>query len=112
MSERIYSDYLHDMLNAVNKARQFAAGMTYAEFVADEKTILAVIRALEIIGEATKRIPGSIRDTYPEIPWRSMSGMRDKLVHDYFGVNLAVVWKTVPIELPDLEVKIRRIIDA
>lgn len=73
---------------------QFIDGMTFETFVRDDKTVFAVVRALEIVGEATKRIPASIRDQAPSIPWRAMAGMRDKLSHDYIGVNVAVVWKT------------------
>ena len=76
--------------------------MTYEQFAGDAKTVFAVVRALEIIGEATKKLPQSVRDRYPKVPWREMAGIRDKLIHDYFGVNLAVVWKTVIEDLPGL----------
>lgn len=110
--ERTYADYLVDILDASVQARNFISGMSYDEFAADAKTVFAVIRALEIVGEASKRIPPNMRDSYPDIPWRSMAGMRDKLIHDYFGVNLEVIWKTVTEELPLIEPKLRQIVGA
>jgi uncharacterized protein with HEPN domain len=76
--------------------------MTFDEFQSDTKTAFAVIRALEIISEATKNIPEPIREQYPEIPWKGCAGVRDKLIHAYFGVNLEVVWETIQQDLPQL----------
>lgn len=84
--------------------------MTYDEFALDEKTNFAVVRALEIVGEATKQIPAELKGRYPHLPWRDMAGMRDKLVHNYFGVNLEVVWETATQEAPALEAEIRTLI--
>lgn len=78
--------------------------MSEEEFCHDVKTAYAVIiHAFEIIGEATKRLPSSIKEAYPDMPWRLVAGMRDKLIHDYFGINMMVVWKTVSEDLPLLE---------
>ena len=93
-SERVYSDYLNDILDAIRKTAKFIDGLDFDQFVADEKTTFAVIRALEIIGEVTKHIPENIRNGYPKVPWKEMAGIRDKLIHGYFGVDTRVVWKT------------------
>lgn len=108
--KRVYTDYLQDMLNAAEKAEHFVAGMDLPAFEADDKTTFAVIRALEIVGEAAKKIPKSLRDRYPQIPWREIAGMRDKVVHDYLGVNLRRVFETVRQDLPPLRLVIARIL--
>jgi uncharacterized protein with HEPN domain len=103
MKSREFTDYLRDISDAIEKIEKFTEGMDSEGFAADDKTVYAVTRALEIIGEATKKVPTTIRDRYPQVSWREMAGIRDKLIHEYFGVNLEVIWKTVQEDLPPLK---------
>lgn len=107
---RTIRDFLTDILAAADDAMLFTAGMDYTTFEQDKRTIYAVTRALEILGEATKRIPTEIRTQYPTIPWRYMAGMRDKLIHDYTGVDLQQVFETVSADLPVLRIAIAQIL--
>jgi uncharacterized protein with HEPN domain len=101
--KRIFDDYLEDILQYAKKAIHFLDEIpTIDALQKDERTLLAVVRALEIIGEAAKRIPEDFRNRYPDIPWQGMTGMRDKVIHEYFGVDAAVVWRTVKEDLPHL----------
>ena len=102
-SDRNHNDYLKDILEEIKKVSKYIEGMTFKQFRDDEKTIYAVIRAIEVIGEASKKIPDKIRQSQPAIPWREISGMRDKLIHDYFGINVKVVWKTATEDLLEIE---------
>jgi uncharacterized protein with HEPN domain len=101
--KREIGDYIEDIISAMDKAIDFVKGMSYEEFTRDDKTAFAVIRALEIVGEAIKNIPSDVRKNYPEIPWKDISGMRDKVIHEYFGVKLDIVWTTVKGEIPTLK---------
>ena len=108
--KREYVDYLRDIFGAIDKAQQFTEGMSFSTFESDDKTVFAVIRALEIIGEATKKLPASLKEHYPGIPWREIASMRDKVIHDYFGVNLRRVFETIRRDLPPLRENIARIL--
>ena len=97
---RDFQVYIEDIIEAINAIEEYTKGLTYDAFAKDRRTVDAVIRNFEIIGEATKHIPGRVRQEYPKVPWKDMAGMRDKLIHGYFGVQLDVVWKTVKERLP------------
>jgi uncharacterized protein with HEPN domain len=109
--KREIGDYIQDMVDAINKAIKFVENMSYKDFVQDDKTIFAVLRALEVVGEAVKNIPPEFREQYPEIPWRDMASMRDKLIHAYHGVRLEVVWATVKEEIPPLKLVFEKILE-
>jgi len=110
-SERNSIDYINDILDATEKASRFVSGIDFEHFCANDEKVYAVIRALEIIGEAAKNIPAQLRRRYPEIPWKDVAGMRDKLVHGYFGVNMKRVWDTVLTDLPPLRNVVIRMLD-
>lgn len=110
MTDRTYVDHLEDILEAAEKARSFTADMSYDAFVEDDKTVFAVIRALEVIGEATKRLPEDLRARHPQVSWDSMAGMRDKLIHDYVNVNERIVWRTVQDELPEVQRQLQNLL--
>ena len=101
--KREVGDYIEDIIGAIDKAMNFVKNISYEEFIQDDKTVFAVVRALEIIGEAVKNIPDDIRKNYREIPWKDMAGMRDKFIHEYFGVKLSIVWRTVKEEISPLK---------
>lgn len=99
---REYRDYINDIIDAIRKIIEFTKELTLEDFKKDDKTTFAVIRALEIIGEAVKKIPIAVKLQQKDIPWKEMAGMRDKLIHEYFGVNKKMVFKTAKEEIPKL----------
>lgn len=102
MSSRSDADLLTDIREAIDRIQLYIGAGNYTDFLQDTKTQDAVIRNIEILGEAAKNVSDEVRTAYPKIPWRSMAGMRDRLIHDYFGVNLDIVWQVSTIELPKI----------
>ena len=101
MKDRDLRDYINDLIEACEDILSFTMGMSYSDFAQDKRTVNAVIRSLEVIGEATKNLPVSFRNNYPDIPWKQMAGMRDKLIHEYFGVDKQMVWQVVEKHIPN-----------
>lgn len=106
--DRIYLLHIRDAIQSI--LQYTSPGKD--DFFADRKTQDAVVRNLEIIGEATKHISARLKEAHSDISWRPIAGMRDKLVHDYFGINLQLVWDVVERDLPILEVKITQLLEA
>jgi uncharacterized protein with HEPN domain len=112
VKSRRYHQSLQDIIDAAADIERFTAGVSLERLTGDRKTLFAVAKALENIGEAVKQIPAAVRRKYPDVPWKDMAGMRDVLVHDYFGVDAAIVWKTIQEDLPPLKRRIADILAA
>ncbi len=108
---RDYRAYLEDIIEAAVAARDFVAGMSKAELANDRRTHDAVVRNLEVIGEAAKKLPAQTRRDHPEVEWEKMAGLRGILVHDYFGIDIDIVWDVVQGKLPTLIEQVRSILN-
>ena len=105
-----FLDFVEDILDAMEKAEILVEDFSYDEFKADFRTNFAVVRALEIVGEAAKRLPASLREEYPAIPWRGMAGMRDRIIHGYDTVDLQIVWDVVKKDMPSIKPQMQQIL--
>lgn len=103
--------YLKDIFEAMVAIQSFVEGMDFDLFVENDKTTFAVVRKLEIIGEAAKNVPKTIQQKYPQVPWRDMAGMRDRIIHAYFAVDYIVVWDTLKVDIPQLQPIIWQILE-
>ncbi|MEK7397137.1 MAG: DUF86 domain-containing protein [Candidatus Poribacteria bacterium] len=103
MSKRVYLDFINDINDEILNIEEFVDSLSYEDFIGDKKTLHAVIRCFEVIGEAVKNIPTEIRNEYPDIPWKEMAGMRDKLIHEYFGIDYEILWKTIKHIIPEIK---------
>ena len=108
---RDYDVYLEDILGAIEKVARFTAGMSCEQFAEDAKTFDAVVRNLEIIGEAAKRLPEEIRSQSPQIEWRKVAGLRDILIHKYSAIDVDIIWDVVQNKLPTLRQQVREILE-
>ena len=111
MSKRRDGDYLKDIMEAIKRIKTYSDKMDYDEFLGDIKTQDAVVRNIEIIGEAVKNISPDLKDRYETIEWKKIAGMRDKIIHFYFGINWDIVWDVITNRLPLLEDKIKKLIE-
>ncbi|RJR15278.1 MAG: DUF86 domain-containing protein [Nitrospiraceae bacterium] len=102
--------YINDILEYMDRAENYVMSFSFEAFCKEEKTCDAVIRCIEVIGEAVKNIPETIRNQYPLIPWREIAGMRDKIIHAYFAVDFETVWLVVKEEIPRLKPHIKQVL--
>jgi len=111
MSKRTEREFLIDIKEAVKRILTYSENLDFESFLRDLKTQDAIVRNIEIIGEAVKNLSDDFINQYPNTPWKNIAGMRDKLIHHYFGVNVDIVWDVVKIEMPKLEKQIEEILE-
>lgn len=102
--------FLEDIVACCDKIGRYTIGLTFEQFSKDEKGIDAVARNLEVMGEATKRLSDDIRSRFPDVPWRKMAGLRDIIVHNYFGIDIQLLWDIVQKDVPVARLKVAAII--
>jgi uncharacterized protein with HEPN domain len=108
---RDYLLSLSDVVENMDKAQRFVAGMGYEQFLGEEMAGYAVVRCMEVVGEAVKNVPSEVRDRRPEVSWRDLAGLRDKCVHMYFGVNYRRIWQAVKEDIPRLRPLVQSLLE-
>lgn len=110
MSKREWKLFVEDVLESIGLIEKYIEGMKNEDFVNDRKTTDAVVRNLEIIGEASRHIPDEVKEKYPDIDWKGVIGLRNRITHEYFGISLRIVWDIVKQELPKLKEQMKKIL--
>ena len=103
------TDFIGDIKEAMEMSALYTKGLTFHKFLEDRKTQDAVVRNLEVMGEAAKNISSAFKAKYPDVPWKTLAGLRDKLIHFYFGIDYKIVWSVVKKELPKLRKQVKHI---
>lgn len=109
MSKRLPKLYLEDISNSISNIEDYTKGLSFVNFSNDKKTIDAVVRNLEIIGEAARNIGEGFTESHSELPWSEMVGMRNKVIHEYIAVDVEILWKTLKEDLPKLKDQIKHL---
>lgn len=109
-AERTYRLYLDDMDLAMERIAEYIGNLSFIEFKRDYKTVDAVIRNFEVIGEASKNLPSEIKEKYPEIPWNEMYLLRNKVSHEYFGIDYEIIWDIATNYLPENKIQLQQIL--
>jgi len=112
MSEKSPRLYLEDILTSISRIEEYTEGLSFENFKKDQKTLDAVVRNLEIIGEAARNIPESFSEKHGKLPWREMVSMRNKVIHEYFGIDISILWQTIKEDLPGLKVQIQELLKS
>jgi uncharacterized protein with HEPN domain len=110
MSKRDWKRLVEDMLESIERIQQYTRGISGQEFAKNQMVVDAVVRNLEIIGEAANHLPAEIIDRFPEIPWYNIIGLRNRVIHEYFGVDTRIIWHIVEVELSDVKAKLEKLL--